>query len=291
MAGGALMPNIFTYSDYRKFLADFYREKKATTPSFSFQNFSRQAGFASKSFVFNVMKGNKNLSPASTVSLAEAMKLTKTEAAYFEKLVSMCQADTYKERAFFYEQLDAIRPQNAEASSAKRLRQDQFEFFSKWHHVVIRSLIDLFPFSGDYPRLAAMLRPAITVRQAKTSVALLLRLGLIEMGRDGVYRIQNKLLTTGPEIVSLAAQKFHLEAMELAGRALREIPGDRRNIYGLTLGISKQAFQEVQKIMMESQNKILQVAENDKGSDGVYQLNVQFFPVSEVPSEPAKKGA
>ena len=281
MSGGSRMPNIFTYSDYRKFLSDFYREKKEKNPSFSFQNFSRQAGFASKSFVYNVMKGKKNLSPASIVSLTEAMKLTKTEAAYFEKLVSMCQAETFKERAFFYDQMDAVRPQNPEASSAKRLRQDQFEFCSKWYHVVVRSLIDLFPFSGDYPRLAAMLRPPITVRQAKSSVQLLLRLGLIEMGNDGIYRIRTKILTTGPEIASLAAQKFHLEAMELASRALREIPGEKRNIYGLTLGISQQAFQEVRKIMIESQNRILQIAENDKDSDGVYQLNVQFFPVSE----------
>ena len=41
------MPNIFNYSDYRKFLADFYKDKKASTPSFSYQNFSRQAGFMS----------------------------------------------------------------------------------------------------------------------------------------------------------------------------------------------------------------------------------------------------
>ena len=276
------MPNIFNYSDYRKFLADFYKEKKGNTPSFSYQNFSRQAGFTSKSFVFNVIKGKKNLSPASIVSLSEAMNLTKTEAAYFEKLVSMCQAITFKERAFFYEQLDTIRPQNTEASNAKRIRQDQFEFFSKWYHVVIRSLIDFFPFKDDYQRLAAMVRPPITTIQAKNSVRLLHRLGIIEKGKDGVIKTSSKLLTTGPEVASLAAQHFHLQAMELGIRALKEMPKDERNIYGLTLGISRKSFEEIKKIMLESQNRILQVAEKDKDSDGVYQLNVQFFPVSKT---------
>jgi uncharacterized protein (TIGR02147 family) len=276
------MPNIFNYSDYREFLADYYREKKESIPSFSYQNFSRQAGFASKSFVFNVIKGKKNLSTPSVVSLSEAMELTKTEAAYFEKLVCMCQANTFKERTFFYEQLDTVRPQNTEASNAKRIRRDQFEFCSKWYHVVIRSLIDFFPFKDDFQRLAGMVRPPITTMQAKNSIRLLKRLGLIEKGKDGFYKAVSKIVTTGPEVGGLAAQHFHLQAMELGMRALKEFRKEERSIYGLTLGISKKGFDEVRKIMMESQNRILHVAEKDKDSDGVYQLNVQFFPVSKT---------
>jgi|WetSurMetagenome_2_1015567.scaffolds.fasta_scaffold87637_2 uncharacterized protein (TIGR02147 family) len=282
------MPNIFNYSDYRKFLADFYKDKKAAAPSFSYQNFSRQAGFSSKSFVYNVIAGKKNLSPASIVSLSEAMRLTRTEAAYFEKLVSMCQAGTFKERDFFYEQLDSVRPQNSEASSAKKIRQDQFEFFSKWYHVVIRSLIDIFPVKDDFHALASMVRPPITALQAKNSVRLLSRLGLIEKGKDGIYKTAEKILSTGPEVAHLAAQHFHLQAMELGMRALKEMHKEERNIYGMTLGISKKGFAEVRKIMTECQNRILLAAEKDRDSDGVYQLNVQFFPVSKIA---AKRGS
>ncbi len=274
------MPNIFNYSDYRKFLSDFYKEKKEVTPSFSYQNFSHQAGFSSKSFVFNVIAGKKNLSPASIVSLSEAMRLTRTEAAYFEKLVSLCQAKTFKERAFFYEQMDAVRPQNSEASAAKKIRQDQFEFFSKWYHVVIRSLIDIFPVKDDFRQLAALVRPPVTALQAKNSVRLLLRLGLVEKGKNGVYKTANRILTTGPEVAHLAAQHFHLQAMELAVRALKNMPKEERNIFGMTLGISRKGFAEIQKIMTDCQDRILKAAEKDKDSDAVYQLNVQFFPVS-----------
>jgi hypothetical protein len=34
--------------------------------------------------------------------------------------------------------------------------------------------------------------------------------------------------------------------------------------------------------MIECQNQILQLAANDTESDAVYQLNVQFFPVSKT---------
>jgi hypothetical protein len=85
---GGCMPNIFTFTDYRKFLASYYEEKKAETSAFSYQNFARKAGFTSKSAVLNVIKGRKNLSKASSLQMAEAMGLSKREAAYFDALVS-----------------------------------------------------------------------------------------------------------------------------------------------------------------------------------------------------------
>ena len=54
------MPNIISYQDYRQFLGDYYEEKKAILPTFSYQSFSQKAGFASKSFVFNVIKGKNH---------------------------------------------------------------------------------------------------------------------------------------------------------------------------------------------------------------------------------------
>jgi uncharacterized protein (TIGR02147 family) len=71
------MPNIFNYQDYRQFLGDYYEEKKAMHPSFSYQSFSQKAGFASKSFVFNVIKGKKALSRNSVVKLSIAMNLSR----------------------------------------------------------------------------------------------------------------------------------------------------------------------------------------------------------------------
>jgi uncharacterized protein (TIGR02147 family) len=274
------IPDIFTFTDYRKFLASYYEEKKTGTPSFSYHNFALKAGFTSKSAVLNVIRGRKNLSKASGLQLAEAMGLDKREAAYFEALVSFNQARNFKERAFSFERLNAVRPQSAEASSAKRLRQDQFEFYAKWYHVVIRSLIDAAPFKGDYRRLASLVYPAITPRQARDSVELLQRLGLAEKADDGSFRVTDNVLTTGPDVTSLAVQRFHLETMELAAQALQRLAAEERNISGLTLGISKEAYGRILDVIRECQQKIMDIAEKDRKADGVYQLNFHFFPVS-----------
>jgi len=179
------MLTIFNYQNYRQFLADFYEEKKKASPSFSYQNFSRKAGFASKSFVFNVIKGKKSLSHSSIERLCTAMNLSNTESEHFENLVYFNQAKYFSERNFYFDKLNAIHPVTFDASTARNLRKDQYEFYSQWYHVVIRPLIDLFPDIKDSKTLAKMVYPSVTTKQAQKSIELLLRLGLIKEREDG----------------------------------------------------------------------------------------------------------
>ena len=273
------MPSVFNYQDYRKFLADYYEEKKASSSSFSYQNFSRKAGFTSKSFVFNVINGRKNLSRASVAKMCGALALSKTEAAYFENLVYFNQAHNFTERKFYYEKLNAIPPATSMASDARKLRKDQYEFYSNWYHVVMRSLIDLFP-QADYKQLAKMVYPAIRPKQAQKSIELLSRLGLIEKQKTGAHKVSSKILSTGHEVESLAVTHFHLACMDLAAKALRELPRHRRNVSGLTLGISGKAYGKICEVIHSSQKEILDIAEKDAEADRVYQLNFHLFPVS-----------
>lgn len=294
------MPSVFNYQDYRKFLADYYQEKKASSSSFSYQNFSRKAGFTSKSFVFNVINGRKNLSRASVVKICEALDLSKTEAAYFENLVYFNQAPNFTERNFYYEKLNAIPPATSMASDARKLRKDQYEFYSNWYYVVMRSLIDLFP-RAEYNQLAKMVYPAIKPKQAQKSVELLSRLGLIEKQKNGAYKVSSKIISTGHEVESLAVTHFHLACMDLAAKALRELPRDRRNVSGLTLGISAKGYDRIREVIHSCQKEILDIAEKDAEADRVYQLNFHLFPVSkpygskqsgrELQINPLKEGA
>jgi uncharacterized protein (TIGR02147 family) len=280
------MPKLFTYNDYRKYLADYYGEKKANNPAFSYQNFSKAAGFSSKSFVFNVIKGRKNLSRSSIVKMAEAVSLNATESAYFENLVYYNQARDHRERKFFFDKLNSMPIRDRQAAKAKQLRKDQFEYYTKWYNTVIRSLIDMYDFRGDYKWLAKRVSPPITPLQAKKSVQLLQRLGLIKKNGRGKYTVTDKVITTGREFQSMAVQQYHIENMKLAENAIRTLPRDKRNISGLTLGISQEGYEKTCRLILECQDRIMEVAEKDEKADSVYQLNFHFFPVSK--NGPAK---
>lgn len=274
------MLSIFTYSNYRKYIADYYRDRKAADASFSYQKFSADAGFSSKSFIHGVITGTRNLSSLSIPKLYKTLGLSKTEAQYFENLVFFNQADHFNERDVFYKRLDSIRSIGNGTTSAKNLQHDQFEYYSNWYNVAIRSLIDMFPFKNNYKKLASMVYPPIKPLQAKKSVALLERLNLIGKDSSGTYKITDSVLTTGKEVQSHAVVQFHINTMKLAENALKILPIGKRNVSGLTLGISKDAYKKVCQSIYKCQSEIIEITRKDKNSDGVYQLNFHLFPLS-----------
>jgi len=276
------MPTIFDYMDFRKFLKDYYAEEKAHNKNFSYELFSRKAGIASRGFLYNAVHGKRVLAKQHIIGIASALNLNKEETEYFENLVEFNQAKRFRERKYFFKKLSAVRPQDILAWQPQLVRNDQFEFYSRWYHSVVRSLIGLFGFDGDYAKLAKNVYPQIKASEAKKSVKLLLRLGLIIKNENGSYEIADKSIATPAEVSGLAALNFHQDAGALALETLNDIHKDRRNFSALTLGISHDTYKEICDDILALRRKIQQKAEADNSADAVCQLNFQFFPVSRI---------
>jgi|WetSurMetagenome_2_1015567.scaffolds.fasta_scaffold00264_2 uncharacterized protein (TIGR02147 family) len=277
-----MKPNIFEFTDYRAFLEAYYKAQKAHNPHFSFQVFCNNAGFPNKGFVHNVIHGVKNLSRMSALKLSQAMRLTKSEADFFENLVFFNQSKNVKEKNHYFEKLQAVRPMTTQASAAKKVADDQFSFYSSWHGSAIRSIVEMFPGTSDYKWIAKNLYPRLSPVIVRKSVQTMLKLGLLEK-KNGRLTAKDKLITTGREAHNLAVAHFHVEMMRLARQALKELPSDKRHVTGLTLGISRKAYEQICEDIFALQEKILKMAENDAGADSVYQLNFNFFPLSKTP--------
>ncbi len=274
------MPNVFEYIDFRKYLADYYGERKKEEPDFSYQVFASMAGFRNKGFIFNIIKGNKKLSKSNILKICLALGFNKYESEYFETLIGLNQSTEYEVRRHFYERLETIKNQGRKKSPVQVIRKDQYEFYSKWYHSAIRSLINSYEFKDDYRWLAQNVHPRITALQARKSVQLLKRLGFIKKQPDGFYGVANKLITTGQEVVGLAIANFHLETLGLAADAIKELPTDKRNVTGLTLGISQKTYELICQKTRQFQSEILELAKNDRDADRVYQYNFVLFPTS-----------
>jgi uncharacterized protein (TIGR02147 family) len=82
------MINIFDYTDYRKFLEDYYLERKTQRPTFSYQFLAKKAGFTNKGFVYNLINGKRSLSKSNLFKMREALGLNKYEADYFGNILS-----------------------------------------------------------------------------------------------------------------------------------------------------------------------------------------------------------
>jgi uncharacterized protein (TIGR02147 family) len=274
------MANLFDHDNYRKYIAASFEDKKALKGNYSFQMLANKAGFKDRGFIPAVIKGRKNLSKSSIYKISRALGHNSKEEAYFENLVGFNQAADLDERNHFHEKLRAIKNTGKGFSKPRQLRDNEFEYLSEWYHVVIRSLINQLGFKGDYAWLAKQTSPSITPKQAKKSVDLLLRLGLLKKTSGGQHIISEKHLTTGKDTLNLAALNFHSKMADLGKNAIHKLSRNERFLTGLTLGISRKSYdiicEKLQSFVAEAQ----EIAENDQSPDGVYQINFQMFPVS-----------
>lgn len=279
------MKDISTYTDYRLLLRDYYDCAKLHNPRFSYTVFSQRAGISSRGFLYNVVSGKRRLSLSHVTGVAKAMKLSKSQSEYFEHLVAYTNAKSFAEKQRHFERMHSVKINGNDGVQPHLVRKEQYRYYSQWYHAIVRSLIGLSGFDGDYEELARRLSPPITAAQAKKSVELLERLGFISKNNDGSYRLDNKSITSAPEVINLAIHNYHLKSSEMARKALNDLPRNRRNFTGLTLGISASAYKQVCKELEFFRTRLLELAGNDDRSEEeqcVYQLNLQLFSVSQT---------
>ena len=272
------MPFIFEYTDYRKFLEDYYIEQKSKKRRFSYQKFADKAGFNTKTFLFKVIHGEKALSKKSLGHVAKAMVLKKRETVYFNAMVNFNDAKKTKEREHFFN----VMRKYMRRGSAKVLREYQYSYFAKWWHPVIRELVTTRNFKNDFKMLAKAVLPGIRPKQAKDSVKLLVNLGLIKKGKGGLYIKTDATVSTGDEVKSFAVQKFHKDALTLAAESIDRVPRRAREISSTVLFISKKNVETIKKEIQEFRKRLLSIAVHDHSADRVYLGNFSFFPISKV---------
>jgi uncharacterized protein (TIGR02147 family) len=232
----ARLPWVFEYTDYRSYLSDYYKAHKGTSDVFSYQYLAHKAGFRNKGFVYNVISGTKNLSLSSAARLASVVTSTQREADYFVALVAFNQARSPREREVQFRRLSEVQCDRGNGARIREVRRDQYEFYAEWYHTAIWSLIGEYQFKGDFAWLAAKLHPRISVRQARRSVELLQRLGLVRATDDGSYETVDPLLRPDPKIASVAVHALHCATADLAREAIDELPVNERDITGRTFG-------------------------------------------------------
>ena len=270
---------IFEYLDYREFLRDYYNARKEANPAFSLRVFSDKIGFKAKDFISRVMNGDKNLSNQSIPKVASGLRLGKHETEFFIALVKFNQAETTDERNAAFEEMQAALKVVRFSEKQHILGHAQYMVYSHWRHLTIRSLIGMFGFDGDYEALAKQVHPHITADEAKKSVKLLEECRLIQKNDDGKYVLTENAITTGDRTSKMALRGFHQHCLKLAADSIDRDPPGSRHISGLTLGISQEGYERIVERINAFRKEIALIAEEDKDSDKVFQLQFALFPV------------
>ena len=277
----AVAIDVFAYVSYRELLRDAYRDLKARQRGFSFRWFAKKAGMTSPNFLKLVMDGQRNLSASGAEAFARALGLAGREARFFCDLVEFEQAETPAEKNRAWERLSAYRSHR----KVRALEHGQFEYLSRWWNPAIRELVALPGFREDAAWIAQKLRPAITPAQARAALDLLLHLGFVVRDPAGTLRQADPLLSTGPEVRSLAVGNFHRQMMERAAESIDLVDRGEREISGLTVGLSREGLQLFKQKIQALRAELLELSARETAPDRVVQVNFQMFPLASVEPE------
>jgi len=276
----ANMINIFNYTDFLSYFEDYYAWQKRDDPSFAYSTIAQKAGFNNKGWAFLLFHGERKISPVNCRKISKALNHSRKEAVYFQLLVEFKQTNELPQKKRLYEKISRMTRHGQGFTRAQLLSKDQYEYYSTWYHSAVRSIIGMYPFKDDYFWLGRMMIPPITTGQAKKSVELLKRLGLVTEGGDKRLTLTTVSVTSGSEILGTGLRNFHYECADLAKEAIRKMKRDERNITGLTLGVSKAAYSEICNRVAAFQNELMEIANAARDADRVYQINFHLFPLS-----------
>ena len=276
------MKDVLEYTSYRQYIADYYAEKKAKS-AFTWQEFTRAAGFSSPVFLKYVSEGRSNLSEETAGQVASAMGLANYEQDYFCEMVRFDHAKTDEEKKSIFNKMLAI----ADIHKVRVLEGDSFRYFDSWKNPVLRELAPAMP--GAKPlALAKACRPEITAAEVSESLSFLIKANLLQKDENGNYVQTEKSVTTGPmDVTPVAVRGMHRQMGEFALETIEGVPQDQRHFSGLTLGITQSAYDEIVEEIAAFRKRIIAIATRDDETDEVYRLNVQFFPLTK---KSVKKG-
>ena len=269
------MKEIIEYTDYRKFIQDYYDERKRSS-AFTWRDFAREAGFSSAVYLKYVCEGKKNLSVGAAGSVASAMGLAGFESTYFVLMVSYAHAKGDEAKRAAFEERCAL----ARAHKVRVLGNEEFDYFKSWKNPVLRELAPHMP--GAKPlEMAHACKQKISAAEVSETLDFLVRSKLLKKDREGNYRQTDKAISMGPvDAVPVAARDMQRQMGEFAVKAL-DLPLSERDMSGLTLGLTRRAYERIRKELADCRRRIVAIAAEDDETEQVYRLNLQLFPMSE----------
>ena len=269
------MKEIIEYTDYRKFIQDYYDERKRNS-AFSWHAFAQKAGFSSDVYLKYVCEGKKNLSVGSAGSVANAMGLVGFEYDYFVLMVSYAHAKNDEAKRAAFEERCAL----ANAHKMRVLGSEEFDYFKSWKNSVIRELAPHMP--GAKPlEMARACKQKISAAEVSDALEFLVKAKLLKKDKSGNYHQTDKAIKmASTDAVSVAARELQRQMGEFAIQSLG-LPLSERVMSGYTLGLTDRAYERIKKEMEDFYRRVVAIATEEDETDRVYRLNLQLFPMSE----------
>jgi uncharacterized protein (TIGR02147 family) len=266
------MKPITEYKDYRKYMQDFYDERKRTG-AFSWREFSKRAGFSSPTYLKLVCEGKSGLSKVKMKQVSRAMDLTGYEEEYFSLLVVFAKATKDADKKAALLEMERIALEHR----VRVIDSETFQYYESWKYPVIRELAPMMP--GAQPRdIAEECKEYVSAEEVRDILSFLVKAGFLKKDGDKVYSQTEKAVIGSPEALPIAIRSMHKEMGNMAVRAVDRYKASERYFTGMTIGVNESNYARIVAEIEACAKRIAAIANESENLNQVYGLNFQLFP-------------
>lgn len=269
-------PSAWKYLDYRKYLHAFYEHKKRTTRGrFSYRIFSNQTKIQSPNYMKLIIDGDRNLTLPHARRVAKYCELDANETNYFLSLVKWNQSENEAET----EQRWSEVLKHRSIATRMELSTAQLGIVSDLKTIALFVLLQIEGEKASIAHLAKRL--GSTADEVAHGLELLETAKLIHRNESGI-RILNRTLKSSDDVPSQSIRQLHRQAMKAAEQSLSEVDVASREFASTTLTIRRSDLPKLKEKIRAFRDQILSESEDGENAEEVYQLNLQFFPLTHV---------
>lgn len=264
------MKSIFSYTDYRAYLGDYFSEKKQSEKGFSYARFSKSLGLSSPNYSQLILHGKRSLTLSNAHYAADGLELNADERQYFEILVSLDEIKEPRHVRILKERMKRL--QQSKPKTTQKIARASNEL-NQWY---LPAILVYFAGKSENTKLENASRSiGICLEEVKEGLLFLLKKGFLKI-HEKRYNDVSQILWTDRKGMNHSQINYLSKQLELSGLALKK-SYDRGAKFGAhTITIS---YKELAWLADRFESLIeTVVAESDAPeNEEVLQINYQIF--------------
>lgn len=269
-----ILPNLFEYGDFRRFLRDCYTQRKKVDPTYSYKRLADAAGLGSPNYPKLVIDGERSLTVSNIHRFAQALRLTPSETSYFETLVHLNQSETSLEKSFYQARLADLKKRAAPSSMLIRNSSSTALLQSPVAMAVVVAVHEL---SEEDAIRRVQQKTGIKKDTIALVIEILLKENLLRV-IDGRYELTERYIQFQDRQSKSSNQKKYIRAqLEESLKALETRYARDAKFYCNTFTIAEGSLPNLQEKIGKLVDELMEET-NNESPDRVMQLNVQLFP-------------
>ena len=265
------------------FLRDLFGARRDRNPSYSMSAFARDLG-VSISLLSRVLTGSRPMTLKLAMQISTALDLDEAQTNTLVLSVVQHSSKSAKISKKVRAKLEKELATSVDKESGPlftTVEIERFKSMASWHHLAILNLTTLDDFKNDPAWIAKRL--GILVTDVQEAIDRLIAIGLLSETENSIQRTNTNLYFKTKRS-EFAVRKFHEQMIGKAAEQLKNTSDNdfqSRLINGITFACGPEHLEIIKEKIDRVEDEILALTATGS-RNSVYQLNVQFFPLTKT---------